>query len=74
MAKKRISSADLSWMIFDRLRDELGSARSVSVAVVSDRELGWRAVLPARARRKDVVRKLRSIEREFRSAYSLAGD
>lgn len=74
MARKRISNADLSWLIFERLRDELGSTKPVSVAVVSDRELGWRVVLPARSRAKDVVRKPRSIENEFRSAYSLAGD
>jgi hypothetical protein len=74
MAKKRVSSVDLSWMIFERLRDEFGSQRPVSVAVISDREMGWRAILGARGRTKDVMRKLRSIEKEFRSAYSLAGD
>jgi hypothetical protein len=74
MARKRVSSVDLSWMIFERLRDEFGRNRPISVAVVSDRELGWRAVLAARGRTKDVVRKLRLIEKEFRSAYSLARD
>jgi hypothetical protein len=74
MAKKRVSSVDLSWMIFERLRDEFGSQRPVSVAVISDREMGWRAILGARGRTKDVMRKLRSIEKEFRSAYSLARD
>jgi hypothetical protein len=74
MAKKRVSSVDLSWMIFERLRDEFGTQRPVSVAVVSDREMGWRAILGARGRTKDIVRKLRSIENEFRAAYSLAGD
>jgi hypothetical protein len=40
MAKMRVSSTDLSWMIFERLRAESGSQRPLSVAVVSDRELG----------------------------------
>jgi hypothetical protein len=77
MAKKRVSSVDLSWMIFERLRDELGNARPVSVAIVSDSELGWRAVLSRRVGRsinKAAIRKLKSIENEFRTRYSLAGD
>ena len=74
MAKKRISNADLSWMIFERVRDELGSTRTVPVAVVSDHQLGWRAVFATKGRTKEVIRKLRQIENEFRSAYSLAGD
>jgi hypothetical protein len=75
--KKRLSSADLSWMIFERMRDELGNPRSVSVAVVRDNELGWRAIVqPRSAQHLDAaaMRKLQSIEDEFRSNYSLAAD
>lgn len=75
--KKRVSSTDLSWMIFDRMREELGDPRSVSVAVVRDKEQGWRAIVPARSAHylsPDAKRKLRSIEDKFRSNYSLAAD
>lgn len=77
MAKKRVSSVDLSWMIFDRMREAFGHARGVSVAIVPDTELGWRAILQSRSQRylsKVAMRKLRSIESEFRSGYSLARD
>lgn len=77
MARKPVSSVDLTWLIFERLRDELGNTRPVSVAVVSDSELGWRAVLSRRAGRsisREAIRKLKSIESEFRTRYTLAGD
>ena len=79
MRKKRLSSVDLSWMIFERMREEIkvGERRSVSVAVVYDSKLGWRAVLEGRGGRylsPVVIRKLRSLENELRSTYSLADD
>jgi len=77
MLKKRVSSVDLSWMIFERMRDELGGIRGVSVAVVHDSKLGWCAILEGRSGRHlspAAIRKLRSIEDELRSSYSLDGD
>lgn len=74
MAKKRLSSTDLSWMIFERMRDEAGEPRGVIVAVVPDKELGWRAIVEGRGGKflsTAAVRKLRSIEAELRSSYSL---
>ena len=76
MRKQRLSSVDLSWMIFERMREEVGEPR-VSVAVVPDSKLGWRAILEGRGGRRlspAAIRKLRSIEDEFRSSYSLDGD
>ena len=72
MAKKRVSSVDLSWMIFERLREEIGNKHPVSVAVVPDDELGWRAIITRRRISKITARKLRQIETEFRSVYLLA--
>jgi hypothetical protein len=77
MRKKRLSSVDLSWMIFERMREEVGETRGVTVAVVPDSKLGWRAILEGRGGRylsPATIRKLRSIENEFRSSYSLADD
>jgi hypothetical protein len=75
MRKKRLSSVDLSWMIFERMREEIGEPR-VSVAVVSDSKLGWRAVLQhsRRSLSPSDVRKFRAIENELRSKYALASD
>ena len=77
MAKKRVSSIDLSWMIFERMRDEVATPRGVSVAVVPDAELGWRAIIEGRGGRylnAAAIRRFRSIENELRSDYSLAAD
>jgi hypothetical protein len=75
--RRRISGLDLSWMIFDRMRSEISRQRGVSVAVVPDVKLGWRAVLDSRSTKflgPVAVRKLRSIENELRSEYALAKD
>lgn len=75
MARKRVSSLDLSWMIFDKMREQVGSQRPISVAVIPDRDLGWLAVYDGRSRRSlnsAAARKLRLIEKELRSAYVLA--
>lgn len=78
MRKKRLTSTDLSWMIFDRMRDEVGGPRSVVVAVIPDEQLGWRAVLEGRGARRylgpKAIKKFRSIETKLRSQYSLAPD
>ena len=77
MAKKRVSSTELSWMIFDRMREAFGHSRGVSVAVVPDTDLGWRAIIQSRSASylsPAAIRKLRSIESEFRSGYSLKAD
>jgi hypothetical protein len=39
MAKKRVSSVDLSWMIFERMRDEVSPQRGLTVAVIPDKNL-----------------------------------
>lgn len=75
MAKKRLSSVDLNWMIFERMRDEAGEPRGVTVAVVPDGELGWKAIVEGRGGRylsSAAIRKLRSIEADLRATYSLA--
>ena len=76
MRQQRLSSVDLSWMIFERMRDEFGGPR-MSVAIVRDSKLGWRAIVEGRSGkyfRPDAIRKLRSIENELRSSYALADD
>jgi hypothetical protein len=77
MLKKRLSSVDLSWMIFERMREEGGEPRGVVVAVVPDQKLGWRAILEGRGSKylsAASIRKFRSIENRLRSDYSLTTD
>ena len=74
MAKKRISSIDLSWLISERLL-ELGSLRArAALAVVPDREQGWRVIVSNRGRRFLTAvdqRRLAEIERDLRLVYEI---
>jgi hypothetical protein len=74
--RKRVSNVDLTWMIFERFREEVSDQRGLSVAVVPDTKLGWRAVLNGRRSKLSPVafRKFRSIENDLRSNYALARD
>ena len=48
MAKKRISSVDLEWLILEELMQNRGSrAARPSLAVVPDDKRGWRALVAA---------------------------
>ena len=71
---KRISSADLSWQFFERMRDDVVFKRGVSVAVVPDVELGWRAVIEGRGRKMTppARKRFKEIETELRATYSLS--
>ena len=42
---KRVSAAELVWLITDALREELGPHFATSLAVVSDEKVGWRSVI-----------------------------
>ena len=75
MAKKRLSSVDLSWMIYEKMREEIGAQRPVTVAVIPDPELGWRVVVGGRRfKTSAAVPKLQSIENALRASYGLAQD
>lgn len=45
MAKKRISTVDLSWLILQQMDDGGSRAPHLSLAVIADDKLGWRAVV-----------------------------
>jgi hypothetical protein len=75
--RKRVSGVDSTWMIFERMRDEVSPQRGLTVAVIPDAKLGWRAVLDGRSGKflsPAAVRKFRSIENDLRSNYALARD
>lgn len=74
MAKKRISSVDLSWLISEEMHDS-GSRRSRMVlAVVHDDKQGWRIVVGKRDERfltsKD-KRRLVEVQKRLRLVYEL---
>lgn len=71
MAKQRISSVDLSWLI----SEELDRSRSRwSLAVVPDEKDGWRVIIPNRGRRFWTVadeQRLAEIQSRLRLVYQL---
>jgi len=74
MAKKRISSVDLSWLISEELFLSGSHSARTTLAVVPDDKNGWRVVVANRVRRfltPDDERRLADIQRKLRSVYEL---
>lgn len=77
MAKKRVSSIELTWIIVEQMKDDGNFQKGLSVAVIPDSEMGWRAVIEARARRRMTTRAQRrfeAIQKALQDAYTLSGD
>jgi hypothetical protein len=77
MAKKRISSVELTWMIVEQMKEDGNFQKGLSVAVIPDSRLGWRAVVEARAQRRMTPRAMKrfaAMQKELQEAYTLAGD
>ena len=73
MAKKRISSVDLSWLISEELFDPKSRVR-MSLAVVPDDKHGWRIVVANGGQRfltVDGKRRLAEVQRRLRLVYEL---
>lgn len=78
MSRKRVSSIDLSWRFFEVLRDEDHIfQRGLSVAVVPDTKLGWRAILAGRGKRhmsNRAQQRFIAIERDLQRRFALKAD
>ena len=74
MAKKRIASVDLAWIILEELKEEKEFPVGMSLAVIPDEESGWRTIINAGGRsrmRPSVERRLAAVENELRCVYKL---
>ncbi len=77
MAKKRVSSVELTWIIIEQMNEDGNFQKGLSVAVVPDSRLGWRAVVEARAHRRMTPRALRrfaAMQKELQQTYALRAD
>lgn len=74
--RKRISSADLSWRFFEAMRGDEAFHLGMSVAVVPDPKLGWRAVIAGRNRKMSTAaqKRLETIEKRLRARFALSDD
>lgn len=74
MARKRISSVDLSWLISEELFDSGSRAARMSLAVVPDDKHGWQVIVAKRGQRfltADDERRLADVQRRLRMVYEL---
>jgi hypothetical protein len=73
MAKKRISSADLNWLITEELDAGKHQTRT-ALAVVPDEKDGWRVIISIRGRRywrAADEQRLADIQHRLRLVYEL---
>lgn len=74
MAKKRISSVDLSWLILEQFGDPGSRRARTPLAVVPDNKHGWRVVVANGGQRflsADEKRRLAEVQRRLRLLYKL---
>jgi hypothetical protein len=74
MAKKRISSVDLSWLISEESFDPGSRGARTALAVVHDDERGWRIVVAKSSQRFLTAadeRRLADVQRRLRLVYEL---
>jgi hypothetical protein len=77
MAKKRVSSVELTWIIVEQLKEDGNFQKGLSVAVIPDPKLGWRAVIEARAQRRMTPRALKrfaTMQKQLQETYALSND
>lgn len=77
MAKKRVSSVELTWIIVEQLKEDGNFQKGLSVAVIPDSKLGWRAVVEARAQRRmtpKAIKRFAALQKELQELYTLSGD
>ena len=74
MAKKRISSVDLAWLISEELFESKGDRSRPSLAVVPDVKDGWRVIVGNISRKYWTAadqQRLVDVQRRLRTAYDL---
>jgi len=77
MARKRVSSVDINWMIIEQMKDGDDCPGGLSIAIVPDNKHGWRALVGARSQRHlspRAMRRFAAIEKELQASYALSGD
>ena len=77
MAKKRISSSDLIWIIHERLKEyDDHPFNGVSFAVIPGSSGEWAVVTSKRVpkREPDMSVRIRKIEKQLRQEYMLAAE
>jgi hypothetical protein len=75
MAKKKISSVDLIWLILEKLSDPRSRSPRPSLAVIPDDKHGWRVIVSNSSKRllkADDMSRLTDVQRQLRLVYELS--
>ena len=76
MAKKKISSTDLAWIIHEELQafDDF-PIHGISIAIVPTADEGWRALTPrnVQVRRPLWASRVEAIQKRLQKTYTLVG-
>ena len=74
MAKERISSVDLGWIVLQQMNESGICPKSIALAIVADRGGGWRAVVEKKSLRfmsPQCVRRLAAVQKKLQAVYTL---
>jgi hypothetical protein len=76
MAKTKISSTDLTWIFYEKLRAVDECPEGLPIAIMPDQEVGWRAVLNPKdvSRHSLCARRVRAIQKQLQEIYVLEKD
>jgi len=69
-SKSSATADELTWMIYEELRGDVGNYSGFAVAVVPHATIGWRAVPSKRGLRPDIAAAIVTIERRLRMPAS----
>ena len=74
MAKQRISSVDLGWIILGHLKGDKSCPKGLSLAVIPDLSDGWRVIVDPKNRKRmrtSLQQRLAVLEKKLHDIYTL---
>jgi hypothetical protein len=76
MAKTKISSTELTWIFYEKLKATHECPDGLPIAIIPDSECGWRAVINPRdgTRHRPCGRRVQAIQKQLREIYVLKND
>jgi hypothetical protein len=76
MPKTKITTADLAWVFYEKLRAFGDCPAGIPIAIVPDPKFGWSAVTNPKdiARRLPCAKRVQAVQKQLREIYILARD
>ena len=76
MPKTKITTADLTWVFYEKLRTFGDCSAGIPIAIVPDPKFGWSAVTNPKdiARHRRCAKRVQAVQKHLRDIYILARD